>query len=494
MSGKQGGSSVSRGAFVDRTRMEWSGRVRPVWLVAQRELRDQLRDWRILLPILALTIFFPFLMNFTARAALNFAARYGTPLIGERFVPFLLMVVGFFPITVSLVIALESFVGEKERGTIEPLLASPLADWQLFLGKLVAAAGAPLATAYLGITVYLASLHFSGVPLPDLNRLAQTVALTSVQAVLMVSGAILISTQATSVRAANLMSSFIIIPIALLIQGESILMFWGNNQILWLAVVGVMVMAALLVRMGLAHFQREALLGREIDVLNLRWMGRTFWRAFCGEAKSLPGWYRCEVPRALRRQRTSILLTLLLGFAAAGAAYGWSVFHAAELMGSGLDGLSQALGSEIVLPGEVVSFSFIFWHNLRAVLVMFLFGLFSFGVLGMLVYVFNLAVVGGVLGAFEVFGVSPLLMLAVGILPHGVFELPAFILSSAAVLHLGVTLVTPDTSKTLGESLLESLADWAKVTFGIALPLFAVAAAVESWITPILLISALKSV
>jgi uncharacterized membrane protein SpoIIM required for sporulation len=467
--------------------------LRPVWLVAQRELRDQLRDWRILLPILALTIFFPFLMNFTARAAVDFATQYGTPLIGERFVPFLLMVVGFFPITVSLVIALEAFVGEKERGTIEPLLSSPLKDWQLFMGKLAAAAGAPLAMAYLGITVYLVGLHFNGVPLPDPNRLVQTILLTSVQAVLMVSGAILISTQATSVRAANLMSSFVVIPIALLIQGESVLMFWGNHQVLWLAVAAVAVLAALLVRVGLAHFQREALLGREIDVLNLRWMGRTFWRAFRGDAKSVFGWYRREVPRTLRRQRVSILLTLLMGVMAVAVSYWWAASNAAQLAGAAGPGeITQAFSVDMGLPGDVISFPVIFWHNVRAVLIIALLGLFSFGVLGALFYLVNMAVIGGVLGAFEAFGFSPLLLTVYGILPHGIFELPALILASAAILHFGVTLVTPNTRKTLGESMIASLADWAKVTLGVVLPLLAVAAAVETWITPVLLLSALK--
>ena len=85
--------------------------------------------------------------------------RYGAPLVGERLIPFLLMIVGFFPISVSLVIALESFVGEKERHSIEPLLGSPLSDWQLYLGKLLAALMPPLLMAYLGIIVYLIGVY-----------------------------------------------------------------------------------------------------------------------------------------------------------------------------------------------------------------------------------------------------------------------------------------------------------------------------------------------
>ncbi|MBI4731767.1 MAG: ABC transporter permease subunit [Chloroflexi bacterium] len=111
----------------------WVEEFRIVWLVAWRELRDQLRDWRIIIPMVILTVVLPFLANAGAQAAINFTAKYDTPLIAERLVPFLMLVVGFFPITVSLVIALEAFVGEKERGTIEPLLVSPLKDWQIYM-------------------------------------------------------------------------------------------------------------------------------------------------------------------------------------------------------------------------------------------------------------------------------------------------------------------------------------------------------------------------
>ncbi len=108
----------------------------PVWLVTKRELRDQFRDWRILFPLILLTIVFPFLMNEVARAAVEFVGQYGGTLLVDRLVPFSVLIIGFFPITISLVVALESFVGEKERGTIEPLLSTPLEDWHMYVGKL----------------------------------------------------------------------------------------------------------------------------------------------------------------------------------------------------------------------------------------------------------------------------------------------------------------------------------------------------------------------
>ena len=54
--------------------MSWFG---PVWLVTWRELRDQFRDWRILTPLVILTLGFPFLMNEVARSAVEFVGQYG---------------------------------------------------------------------------------------------------------------------------------------------------------------------------------------------------------------------------------------------------------------------------------------------------------------------------------------------------------------------------------------------------------------------------------
>ena len=204
--------------------------IRPAYYIVRREVRDQLRDWRIIFPVLGLTIFFPFLMNFTAQQILNFVKQYEANIIGERLIPFLLMIVGFFPISVSLVIALETFVGEKERMSIEPLLNTPLKDWQLYLGKMLSATVPPLLSSYLGMAVYTSGLIIQHIPLPEPGIMLLIILLTTVQAIVMVAGAVVVSSQATSVRAANLLASFIIIPMALLIQGESIIMFWGDYQ------------------------------------------------------------------------------------------------------------------------------------------------------------------------------------------------------------------------------------------------------------------------
>jgi uncharacterized membrane protein SpoIIM required for sporulation len=459
-----------------------------VWLVASRELRDQLRDWRILFPIIVLTIFFPYLMNITARVAVNFVNKYNASLVAERMIPFLLMVVGFFPITVALVVALETFVGEKERGTIEPLLSSPLSDWQLYLGKLIASTVIPLAAAYIGITVYLTALWNGGVKIPDVNILIQTLALTAVQAILMVSGAMLISAQSTTVRAANLLASFVIIPVALLVQGESVLMFWGNARTLWLAVIGVAVLAGLIIRLGLAHFKRESLIGREIDILNFRWMGHTFKKRFFGESNSFFDWYRYEIPSTLRQIRFSILITLLLGIGGIIITYYWMKIQTPLFIQDFATGDTRKIIADLENTLRInvpnVSFGYIFLHNIQAVIVAMLIGFATFSVGGMVTFLINAGVIGGVLGIANLIGYSPLAVFTIGILPHGLFELSAIILTTAAVLHMGVTLVTPDANRTIGQVYIETFADWLKILIGLAVPLLVIAALIETFVTP----------
>ncbi len=468
----------------------------PVWLVTKRELRDQLRDWRILFPLVVLTLVFPLLMNEVARSAVEFVSRYGGTLLVDRLVPFSVLIIGFFPITISLVVALESFVGEKERGTIEPLLSTPLEDWQMYVGKLLIGVLTPLTASLTAIGFYLIIVSRQRIEMPELSVLIQLLALTIAHAILMVSAAIVISVQSTSVKAANLLASFIVIPVAILMQGESALLFWGNSQVLWLAVVGVLILAGLLIRVGLSHFQREYLLGHEIDVLNLRWAWRTFWGYFKGKTSSVGEWYKLEVRSALRQLWLPVGILVLLAIVTFWVGFQWTVITVPKLVNmtspDAVQGLSQRFEQSTTFAGMGQSFSapFIFTHNLRAVGLILLAGLVSFSVLGTLVYLVNLSTVGILLGVFQLLGYSPVTLTINGLLPHGIFEIPALILASAAMLRIGVVLVTPQMGRSLGEVLLESLADWTKIAVGLVLPLLLIAAVIEAYVTPVLLASA----
>ena len=394
--------------------------------------------------------------------------------------------VGFFPISVSLVIALESFVGEKERRSIEPLLCSPLTDGQLYLGKLLAAMVPPLLASYLGISVYLVGVYFNVGWRPPFELLSQIILLTTVQAILMVSGAVVISSQTTSVRAANLLASFIIIPMALLIQGESILMFWGLYRALWWAVIGQLIVAALLVRTGVSYFNREEMLGRELDMLNMRWAWDTFRRHFSGDERNIWRWYKSQVFPAVWHLRTPILITsmamviaILAGLQAARILPLPGVLLAFSSLGQGfIQGLERL---RFISAAGVIT---IWLNNLRTLVIAMILGIFSFGVLGLLVLMLPIAFLAYIAGNIAMTGSSPFMFFMALVLPHGVVEIPAIILSGATILGLGATLTGQAQGRSLGEAFVIALAGWARVTVGLVLPLFLFAAILEVYLTP----------
>jgi uncharacterized membrane protein SpoIIM required for sporulation/ABC-type transport system involved in multi-copper enzyme maturation permease subunit len=480
--------------------------LRMAWIIARRELRDTLRDWRIVTPIVILTLVFPWLMNYTAQAAIDFVQKREATIIGERLIPFLLMIVGFFPISFSLVIALETFVGEKERRSIEPLLSMPITDLELYLGKMISATALPLIGSLLGICVYLGGLYWSIGWVPPLKLFIQIFLLNIIAALVMVSGAVVISSQTTSVRAANLLASFIIVPMAILIQGESIIMFWGNYDTLWVIAAGLIVVMLILIRMGVKIFNREEILGREIDELNLRRMGRLVWHFFVQSpgpspvSRPSPGesllpqrlfrWigrvYRHDLPYLLRRNWMPVGLVVL--FLVVGGSIGWA-YVAEYPVPQGvlnLENLSaqdfSSLPNVSFLPS--LTTRGIFVHNVEVLLLAGLAAVISLGVFAVLMLMVSIALVGFISGQVAWLGYSPLTFLAAFILPHGLFELPAAILATAFALRIGASVTAPREALTVGEGLMAAVADFAKVFLFLVVPLLLVAAFVEANITP----------
>ena len=467
-------------------------------IVTRREVRDTLRDWRLVLPILLLTLVFPLIMQFTANVAQRWVVRYGGELIGQRMIPFLLMIVGFFPISFSLVIALETFVGEKERHSLEPLLSTPLTNLELYWGKTMAAMVPPLCASYLGLGVYLTGLRLTLGWAPSLDLLSLVVLLTTAESLVMVSGAVVISSQTTSVRAANILASFVIIPMALLVQAESVIMFWADYGPLWWILCGLLAADMLLVRMGIRLFNREELLGREIDALDIKQAWRHLVAYFVrarGGPTVLPGAgaarfsllrvYGHDLPGILWNSRYALgAVTLTLS---AASVVGW-FYASAYPLPEGAIGLDVPEGAFESVPdvGFLPSFGVgsILFHNARVLLLEAVLGVFSFGAMAVVLLMVPVAIIGFFAGQAPGLGASPWLLVGTFILPHGIVELPAAIIATAMALRLGATVVSPPSGMTVSQGVLLAVADLVKVFLFLVLPLLAVAAALEVWVTP----------
>ncbi|MEJ5308176.1 MAG: stage II sporulation protein M [Anaerolineae bacterium] len=465
----------------------------PAWVIFRREIRDTLRDWRIVLPIVILVVGFPFLANFAANRGLTFVNQYGASLIIERLLPSLMLVVGFFPSSFSLVIALETFAGEKERRSLESLLATPLTDLQLYVGKLLAATTPPVLASYVGIGSYLLLIGFTLDWWPPLSLLLVSMTLSTVQSLVMVSGAVIVSSQSTSVRAANLLASFIIIPMAFVLQAEASLLLFADYTVLWLIALCMVVVNVLLIRLGTHVFNREQLLGRDIDELNLQHAWQVFWEA-AWPHHGLKALYTREIPAIIRGMRPELLITVLVILVGGMIVGVWGI-QRFPLPAEAFD-LSQVqnletIGSIVSQSGLLTSFSpwAIFYNNARALLVAGGAALISLGILALLLLMAPVAIIVYVVGQIGGIGINPWLFLAVTVLPHGIVELPAAILATAQAMRMGDVMLAPPEEGGGVDGILRESGRFIKLFMGAVIPLLLIAAWIEARITPHLLLN-----
>ncbi len=479
----------------------WKATLSNALIITRREVRDSFRDWRIISPIIILTFFFPFLAQFVAGRFAAFVEGYGADVIGTRTIPFLLMIVGFFPISISLVIALETFVGEKERLSLEPLLSTPLTNTELYIGKTLAAMLPPLLSSYGGMGVYLASLVFGELTWrPPATLIVQIIVLTTVQALVMITGAVVVSSQTTSTRAANLLASFIIIPMTLLIQGESAIMFLAPDadspngiSALWAIIAGMVIVVVLLLRVGNSLFNREELLGRTMDALNLKRTAKNLFNSIRAAdaqgtpARNLIDWYRRGIPLSVRRLGLAIPVTIgvflvaLIGGYLIGQSPAWQLHLPQSLP---LRGVAQNIDSYTGLFFGGSATAAIFWQNARILIGATVLAVFTFGAAALILTPAVYVVLGYILSQIIQAGYDATFMIP-AVLTHGIVEIPIIVLATATALHLGAVITRPPQGSTVGAAWTTAVGDTIKLAIGVIAPGLLLAALIEANITPL---------
>jgi uncharacterized membrane protein SpoIIM required for sporulation len=483
-------SNLMRTSFGEHTFRET---IRNAGIVTRREVRDSFRDWRIMVPIFVLTLVFPMLANGMTKVFTDFFESNGATPMVDVFLPLLPMIVGFFPVSISLVIALETFVGEKERKSLEPLLSTPLTNTELYIGKTFAAMIPPLMASYVGIGLYLAGLVFGQQqwrPQPELVVLI--LLLTTAQALIMVTGAVVVSSQTTSTRASNLLASFIIIPVSLLVMFESYMLVSQRRVVLWWIVAGLIVADIILFGMGARLFNREELLGRTVDEINLKWVWQIFWTQFRGGAdvKTLGDWYRKSVLPVLPKLRNAMIF-VVVSIACIFAA-GFLLAQLRPDLGLPFDVSKQPtkfaaiheLFNTVRTP-SLRAVAGVLSQNMRVLFLATFLGIFTFGVMGVITAIVPFGALGYLLGNQSVLSLG-VGALAAALVPHSLIAFPIMLISVAAGVRLGMIVTRPPEGEGVWDAWLRALADVFKVNIALVLPLLIVAAFVEVYITPVI--------
>jgi uncharacterized membrane protein SpoIIM required for sporulation/ABC-type transport system involved in multi-copper enzyme maturation permease subunit len=430
-------------------------------LVASRDLRDAVSELRLIAAMVALTLAIPIGAGLGVRGLAAFGG--GTAVVNRLALVGAFFVV-FIPASFSLVLALESFVGERERTTLEVLLSTPLREAEIYAGKVIAVLTVSLTLCYGGLLVYCL-VTFPGLGYFPLGILLALALSTICQVAAMVAGAVIVSLNARTMRAANVMASFIILPMSVVLQVEAALILLGRAEILWGFALAMTAVAIVLLRMGFNGFSREALLAREVG--NRHPLQRAA-RAVRVSFERRPG-----ILRLIWMRRTPLLL------ATAG-------FPAGALVGY-VAGMSNAIPSTVVRPvltslvrsagsgGTFGETAAIFSHNVFAFILVAALAIMTAGLSG-----FLLTFAPGFLLGFAA-ALSSWSLALTGIAPNGLVEIPAAIVAGGLAIHIGATAIHLDARGGWSARVLAALADYVRALRWLV-PALAVAAVLEALI------------
>ena len=186
-------------------------------------------------------------------------------LIGALILPLMFLLATLIS---SSTIAADSFAGEKERKTIEPLLAAPISEAELFLGKVLVSFIPSIALLYIsfGISCLLVNALTAGIFgylwFPTLNATLMVCLVGPPYAFLGMCLVIIGSTRASTVRDASNYAGVLILPIlAILLAQLAGLMVMEAIHIVALA--GLLALIdAMVFKLAYTTFNREELITR----------------------------------------------------------------------------------------------------------------------------------------------------------------------------------------------------------------------------------------
>jgi ABC-2 type transport system permease protein len=265
-------------------------------LVATRELRETLRDPNLVLPMVLMPCLVGVLAGLTAFASFsatpggvgtavtnaaldqlpqqavdrltNLPTANRVATIETILKAFSIPLFWIVPVALTPAVAADSFVGERERFSLEPLLAAPIDTTQVLVGKLAAAVLPAVLGTWLGVLVFWGMTLLSRSPLyprvliADGDWLFSLVVVTPLVALFTAGVAALISTRVSGYRVAYQLNGLIVLPVVLLLLPITAFLYLVTAHALGV-IAGLFVLADTAVIVWASSlFTRERLLAR----------------------------------------------------------------------------------------------------------------------------------------------------------------------------------------------------------------------------------------
>lgn len=177
-----------------------------------KEWRESLRNKMVLFGV----VFLPILLVVASVYMIVEGGRVENPLGQIVLFNTALMYFLLLPAIIPLAIAVYSIVGEKDQSTLEPLLATPITDLELFLAKALASVLPALVVNWSAFGIFLVAVRLlvGAFPFQALTTpwIASIFGLSPFLALFSVLVTMLVSSRASDARAAYQFSSFAILP------------------------------------------------------------------------------------------------------------------------------------------------------------------------------------------------------------------------------------------------------------------------------------------
>lgn len=171
------------------------------------------------------------------------------------------------PVAIPVTIAAYSIVGEKANRSLEPLLATPITTVELLTGKLLAAVIPAILATWLAFLIFIVGAFFLAsrdvfARFLDAHWLIAILLVAPLLTMLSACVAIIISSRATDPRVAEQLSALVLLPIILLVIGQSVGLILIDRDIMLIVLAVVVVLDAALLYLAVRLFQRETILTR----------------------------------------------------------------------------------------------------------------------------------------------------------------------------------------------------------------------------------------
>lgn len=170
------------------------------------------------------------------------------------------------PIMASSVMAASSFVGEKEKHTLETLLYSPLSLGQLFQSKILAGCSVGMMISFSSFAVMLLVMELESffltgnLLLPAASWLAIMLLIAPAISLIAIAVTVRSSAKALTIEEAQQRAVFLIFPILALLIGQFTGIILISAGLLWGVGIVLVALAILLVKRAAGNFTYEKLL------------------------------------------------------------------------------------------------------------------------------------------------------------------------------------------------------------------------------------------